>query len=129
MTDELICDACKTHKAVGVCAIPLVPVSMSFCQDCLNKGSYPMEILIANTVCVNGLANANAVWKKMVTDSLLAQGKTLEWFNIEVAKGLKELDDWYKQESDKTGQASNAPSMEQITPGDWRNQEHDFGYS
>jgi len=86
---ELICDACGKNKAVGVACVPMVPCSMAYCRECLQHNSHPMNVLIANTACIGGLDNANEAWRQMVIDSLKHQGKTLDWFNEQVAKELE----------------------------------------
>lgn len=94
---ELVCDVCKTNKAIGVAAIPMVPMSAAYCRECLEANSHPMFILIANTVCVSGLEHANEPWKRMVMDSLKHQGKTLGWFNEQVQEGIKSMSEYGKE--------------------------------
>ena len=89
--NKLICDVCNKNEALGVACIPYVPISVAFCQECLNANSYPLSILIANTACCNGIENCNEDWKNMIYDSLRHQNKTIEWFNEEVAKSIKEF--------------------------------------
>jgi len=88
--DKLICDCCEKNEAIGVACVPGVPCSMAYCGECLEANSHPMNVLIANTVCIGGLGHANEYWRSMVTDSLRHQGKTLEWFNEQVATSMKE---------------------------------------
>lgn len=83
---ELICGACGIDRAVGVAAVPMVPCSVPYCKKCLMANNHPMGVLIANTACIGGLEHANEYWKGMVTDSLKFQGRTLDWFNSEVAR-------------------------------------------
>ncbi len=91
---DLICNVCKTNRAIGVAAVPGVPISVAYCRECLKANSHPMYVLIANTVCAGGLENTIEEWKQMVLDSLRYQGKTLEWFNEQVEEGIKSMDEY-----------------------------------
>ena len=84
MEFKLICECCNKNEAIGVACVPMVPCSVAYCRECLKANSHPMNILVANTICIGGLENANEEWKQMVLDSLKYQGKTLEWFNEQV---------------------------------------------
>lgn len=96
---ELICNVCKTNKAIGVVAVPGVPMSVAYCRECLEANSHPMYILIANTTCAGGLEHTIEEWKQMVMDSLKCQGKTLEWFNEQVQEGIKSMNEYGKGEN------------------------------
>jgi hypothetical protein len=89
---KLICDACKKNEAVGVACVPAVAMSCAYCKPCLEANNHPMWILTANTACIGGLDKSADFWREMVMDSLKAQGKTLEWFNAEVAREMAEMD-------------------------------------
>lgn len=86
----MICDVCNKNESVGVACIPMVPMSVAYCRECLQANSHPMYVLIANTVCIGGLEHANEDWKEMVMCSLKHQDKTLEWFNAQVKEGIDE---------------------------------------
>ena len=100
-TPEPTCDACKTNKAIGVAAVPGVPMSVPYCAKCLRSNNHPMYILIANTVCASGLGNTLSEWQQMVMDSLKHQDKTLEWFNEQVEEGIKSMDEYGKEASNE----------------------------
>lgn len=85
---KLACEACNKNEAVGVACVPGVPMSVAYCQECLQANNHPMPVLIANTACIGGLNHAAEFWKKMVSASLKHQGKTLEWFNEEVKESM-----------------------------------------
>lgn len=87
--ENLICEVCNINEAIGVAAIPGIPMSVAYCKDCLEKDSHPLWALIANTACCNDLEHCAEWWKEIVRHSLKAQGKTIEWFNGEVAKCLE----------------------------------------
>lgn len=86
--EKLICNVCRRNEAIGVACVPGVPCSVAYCVECLQANSHPMSVLIANTVCCGGLSQCANWWKEMVKHSLKHQGKTLKWFNQEVAKEL-----------------------------------------
>jgi hypothetical protein len=60
-----------------------------------------MWVLVSNTAIIGGLDKTAPFWKEMVEASLKAQGKTLEWFNAEVASDIADmadtLDDFIKE--------------------------------
>jgi len=91
--DKLICDCCNKNEALGVACVPMVPMSMAYCKECLEANNHPMAVLVANTACIGGLDNANDCWKQMVLDSLRRQNKTLDWFNSEVLKSEEDNTD------------------------------------
>ena len=88
---ELICDVCEKNKAVGVCCVPMCPVSMAYCRECLNANAHPWCILVANTSCINGIQNANKEWRRMVADTCKHLGRTMKEFNAEVDEGIKQI--------------------------------------
>lgn len=86
-----ICDACNTNKSVGVASAPGVPMSVAYCQECLDANSHLMDILVANTACIGGLDYSAPWWKRVVDTSLARQGKTMEWFNEQVHAVIEQL--------------------------------------
>jgi len=88
---RLICDVCGKNEAVGVAAVPMVPISMAYCRACLDANAHPWEILVANTACIGGLDSANESWKEMVMDTCKHLGRTLEEFNTAVAESEEAL--------------------------------------
>ena len=88
---ELTCDVCG-KPAIGVACIPGVPMSVAYCRECLEANAHPWWALVANTICINGLENADDGWKGMVYDTCKRLHKTLEEFNKEVARGIKEME-------------------------------------
>jgi len=99
----MICQACNKNESIGVYCVPGCPVSMAYCRECLENNNHPIDILIANTACCNGLDNAADWWIGMVMDSLKCQGKSLEWFNAEVKKSIQLIDDYGEQENNHEG--------------------------
>ena len=81
--------ALLTIRSVGVFAVPGIPMSVAYCEKCLEADSHPIGLLIANTVCCGGWDNCADWWKEIVEHSLEYQGKTLEWFNGAVQKILE----------------------------------------
>lgn len=98
---KLVCDVCNKEKAIGVACIPMVPMSVAYCRKCLEANAHPWWALVANTICINGLENANDEWKQMVYDTCKYLNRTLEEFNKEVKQGIedmrKELEEFNKE--------------------------------
>ena len=88
---ELICEVCGKNKAVGIACVPMVSTSCAYCSGCLRANAHPWAVLIANSICLGGLDQANESWKQMVIDTCAHLGRTLEQFNAEVAQGIKDL--------------------------------------
>lgn len=87
MTDTLICEVCDEREAIGVAAVPGVPYSAAFCQECLTAGALPYWIAVSNTALAGGdlgLAGTVDWWQEVVGDTLKWLGKTREQFDIDV---------------------------------------------
>ena len=92
MSSSSKCDVCLTENTpVQVCCVPGVPVSMAYCRGCLKSNIHPMDILIGNTACCDGLQNCNAEWQDMVHTTLKRFNKSEEWFNQEVVQINKNM--------------------------------------
>jgi hypothetical protein len=102
---KLICEVCGKNEAIGVAAVPAVPMSCAYCRPCLEANSHPMRVLVSNTAIIGGFDKCAPFWKEMVTDSLKAQEKTMEWFNEQVDTIMAEIDatDTLDQFIDETG--------------------------
>lgn len=91
MSIDLICEVCNKEKAVGVACVPMVPMSVAYCKSCLKANAHPWWILIANTVCIGGLNNANLCWQEMVKDTCNHLSKSIEEFNQAVKTELEQM--------------------------------------
>lgn len=87
----MICDVCDKNEAIGTGCVPLVPITVAYCRECLEANAHPWDVLVANTACLDGLELANEMWREMVTDTCKHLGKTLEQFNAEVAEEIKSM--------------------------------------
>ena len=70
----MLCEVCNGGFKEGnivVCAVPMVPYSARFCQDCLNAGAIPYWIATSNTDIVGGWDNCIEEWKDVVNDTLI----------------------------------------------------------
>ena len=92
--NDLTCQVCDKNKAVGVCCIPSVPVTVAYCSECLQANAHPWFILISNTACCGGLEHMADFWRKMVTDTCKHLNKTLDEFNADVVKDIKNLEEY-----------------------------------
>jgi len=92
MGKELKCEVCKNEPAVGVCCVPGVAYSAPYGKKCLEANAHPWNILVANTACIGSLDQANESWKEMVHDTCKHLGKTIEEFNLAVAKDVQTLE-------------------------------------
>jgi len=85
-----ICEVCNKNVSVGVACVPAVPISCAYCKECLEANAHPWWVLVANTACCGGLSYTADWWKLMVEDTCKHLGKTLEQFEEDVEKSLKE---------------------------------------
>lgn len=90
---ELICDVCGERQAVGVAAVPGVPISVAYCKLCLQANAHPLYVLIGNTALCGGFDQCADWWQGMVESTLQHLGKTREWFDVEVLESMLQLDD------------------------------------
>lgn len=81
---ELICDVCHNEPAVGVAAVPGVPVSMAYGGHCLAANAHPYGILVINTAMCGGYDHTSEWWRQMVDDTLHHLGKDREQFDLDV---------------------------------------------
>lgn len=82
---DLTCDVCGNEPAVGVAAVPGVPISMAYGANCLRANAHPYGIVVANTALAGGYDACAEWWKQMVDDTLSHLNKTREEFDRDVA--------------------------------------------
>jgi len=87
----MVCDVCGENPEVGVAAVPGVPMSVSYCQECLRANAHPYGIIVVNTAMVGGYSEAAGWWQDMVDDTLRHLGKTRQQFTIDVEMELREM--------------------------------------
>lgn len=87
---QLSCDVCDNEPAVGVAAVPGVPISVAYGQKCMAANAYPWWVLVANTAAMGGLDESAEWWKQMVYDTCAHLGKTLAEFEADVATAIEE---------------------------------------
>lgn len=87
------CDVCGKEPAVGVAAVPGVPISMAYGRDCLEANAHPYGILVANTALVGGLDRAGDWWIEMVDATLLHLHKTRVDFDRDVRQVMRDMDE------------------------------------
>jgi hypothetical protein len=94
---EITCQVCDAEPAVGVAAVPGVPVSMAYGSNCLAANAHPYSILVINTAMCGGYDQTVEEWRKMVDDTLAHLGKAREQFDADVER---EMEDQRKDEED-----------------------------
>jgi hypothetical protein len=113
MTDTALnCDVCGTHEAKGVASVPGVPISVAYCQECLNANAHPWGILVVNTSLIGHLSQSAEWWQEMVRDTCAHLGRSIEEFNLAVEVEVREFDKEYEryveQEESTTEQQASA---------------------
>lgn len=94
------CDTCEERESIGVAAIPGMPMSVAWCQECLQSGAIPWWAAVGNTAIIGGLVNAAEWWVEIVEATLKHLDRTKEEFEGEVAVRIKELleEEWKPQD-------------------------------
>ena len=87
------CDVCNDEPVVGVACVPGMPVSVAYGRKCLDANAHPYGLVVANTACCGGLEHTADWWQQIVKDTLSHLGKSLEQFNADVAKDIKEFEE------------------------------------
>lgn len=100
LPDALTCDVCEAEPAVGVAAVPGVPMSMAYGRKCLDANAHPRFILVANTAQIGGLEHAAEWWKKMVEDTIVHLNLDRDEFDKDVAEAIKEFDEFMAEQGD-----------------------------
>lgn len=79
----MACDVCQKNQVIGVAAVPYMPISVGYCQECLDAHAYPFKLLVANAWMMDGLDNASEDFKQMVADTMKHLGLTQADFDRE----------------------------------------------
>lgn len=93
MTDLSICEVCGARPAIGVFSTS-IPYSAAYCRECVEAGVDPYWVIVSNTACVGGLAQANEWWEGQVTRTLEHLGRSREQFDVEVAEAIKQMEEY-----------------------------------
>jgi hypothetical protein len=105
---DRICECCNERPAIGIASTSM-PISVAYCAECAAAGVDPYFILLCNTVCVGGMDLAADWWKRQVEFCLDFFGRSREVFDADVAKALKDLDDYGKGEEEAQALGGKAP--------------------
>jgi hypothetical protein len=92
INEDYPCDCCHNEPAIGVAAIPYVPMSISWGRKCLEAGIIPYWAAVANTIACAGFAETSADWQELVRETLAYFDKSMDEFLAEVAVGTEEMD-------------------------------------
>lgn len=83
------CGCCDKEKdIIGVACIPFMPMSIAWCQDCLEAGAIPYNMAVWNTSMIGSYDLSNEGWKEIVDKTILYFNKSKEQFDADVAKEL-----------------------------------------
>lgn len=65
-----LCNVCEESEAVGVAAMPGVPISFAYCRECLAANAHPYSIVVANTAMIGGTGMSAEWWQELVMHTL-----------------------------------------------------------
>jgi hypothetical protein len=110
----MACDVCGVNPQIGVAAIPGVPMSVAYCEECLRANAHPYGIMVINTAMISGgLEEAAEWWREMVDDTLRHLGKTRAQFDLDVELERREMNDFFERELSKP-----VPEVAPVGPDD-----------
>lgn len=91
---EQLCNVCKINAAKGVYASRIAPVSLAYCEHCINKGAEAYNVLVT-TAALGKSENPDyqieSSFKEIVTATLEVTGSTLEEFQQDVEIELQRI--------------------------------------
>lgn len=102
------CDCCSQEAKVAVACIPGMPMSIAWCQKCIDADVVPYWVCVSQTACINGLERAAKWWEDLVRRSLVYHKKSWSDFTADVQQGIKDLNNYDPQEA--TVQGSDEPT-------------------
>lgn len=85
------CQCCGNEPAVGVAAVPGVPMSIAWGRKCLDARVMPYWLVVANTAVLGGLERAADWWVGYVERTLAYFGKSEAEFAAEVGEAVREI--------------------------------------
>lgn len=94
MTNNLVCECCNIHQAIGVASIPYLPVSVAFCIPCLKADNYPYWSIVANTACIGGRQQSSTVWQQMIQSTCQYQDVSMEQFDKDVQQAIAQMEQY-----------------------------------
>jgi hypothetical protein len=87
--DYGVCDCCHDEPAVGVAAIPYIPMSIAWGRKCLDADIIPYWAAVANTAACGGWEHCNQEWQDLCRDTCTYFGEPHEQFLRDVAKDIE----------------------------------------
>jgi hypothetical protein len=115
--DPGTCNVCEDELALGVAAVPGVPISVAYCRSCLQANAHPLWILVANTASAVSSAeswrhDAADWWQGMVDDTLHRLDKTEDEF-VELLRA--EIEEFNRYVSADSEQSDSEAAAEDAT--------------
>lgn len=94
-----LCEVCGRPEEVGAACVPGVPMSVSYCGDCLEANAHPWGILVAGTAMNGGYGNCADWWREMVDCTIKHLGRTKEQFDTDVVTAIEEITEHERKEA------------------------------
>lgn len=105
------CQVCNKEPAVGVGAMPGIPMSFAYGRQCLQANAHPIEIVVGNTALMGGMDGAAEWWWELVSDTLAHLGIGRAEFNIMVDQAIKDEGEYFAEEA-AAAQAAEAEAAQ-----------------
>lgn len=85
------CETCQQNDAVGVAAVPGIPYSAAYCDDCLRANAHPWWLLVGKQALIGEPFETTAPWwQDMVRATCTHLGKTIKQFKADVAQAAQD---------------------------------------
>lgn len=86
------CDCCEQEPAVGVAAVPFVPLSIAWGRKCLEAHVVPYDIAVTLCAMIGGPGEGVEEWRGYVERTLAYFEKSTEQFAVDVQDQMEEMD-------------------------------------
>lgn len=85
------CDTCGEEPILGEFAMPGVPISFAYCQECVTSNAHPYFAIVSNTAACGGLSKTAFFWRQMVKATLHRVDVSPEQFEADVQHKISDL--------------------------------------
>lgn len=102
------CECCNEEKKiVGIASIPGMPMSIAWCQECLESGVIPYWAAVSNTALVGSYENSAEWWKELVDLTLKKFNKTMEEFTVDVTADIENMNRYFEEQEQSAESPNN----------------------
>lgn len=100
------CQCCNKNVSVGFASVPGMPVSIAWCQECVDAGVTPYGILVFNVGMAGKIQSRDdivATFEDWYVDEI---DRTLSYFDVSFEQFVSDINDRFGFDDDSHAQAS-----------------------